>query len=719
MRRIAVWVAVAAVAALPVVRAVAAEPFEAGAAKEQITPFTVIPAAEADGSHAKTSLHPGSVAAASNPDGLPGGDLAKPMPERSYAAFDGQVTSTGMWGERYIDSNSNGRYDALAGDRSEGAELFVDDLGNTLLDPDSAAKYDGIYMAGFGNDRMALGAIDPIWARVAAFKQGGRTFAIASLDLLGYFSDWTDRIVTIATSLWYEKNGNALPLDDLILVHTHDHASVDTHVGIWGPNIAIDGTYPKFERYIERKIAISLVHALEDLRPVSIRAGSIRPGQFFTTPSGASEDLSGMQSRNSCRTPWFFDDELRALAAFDQTGAPVVQLVNWSTHVESLEDENNFISSDHAGAARSTVEQSFGGGVAVYLPGAQGAVEIVGDSCTSRWTRNTFDGTTYGDYGRDRTYAIGRVVGSAALAALSGATSDPSPELDWIEPRTIYFPITNEALAALGAKGVIDKPAYVAESVSVGKTLSDATDSTVGTFAGLEGITKVYAFRLGPASFVTAPGELFPELYYGVDSGDGVGGQSHRRDTRIPGTDYGASVLESYLECSADADTGRPPEPAIRPAQEARFSGASVHFLLGYSPDLYGYIVPGYDFYIYGVPAVSGMGLPVPGPAAVAEGPESATETEVPDPCAGLDVDASFPGIHYNRHYQETVSGSSMLAPAYACTAVEMMDVDTGANAACKEWRGWKGLPGKVHNPTDPSDLPDPDDPGRAFVRHY
>ena len=35
------------------------------------------------------------------------------------------------------------------------------------------------------------------------------------------------------------------------------------------------------------------------------------------------------------------------------------------------------------------------GGVAVYTPSSQGAAEIVGDSCTRRWQRDTFDGETF------------------------------------------------------------------------------------------------------------------------------------------------------------------------------------------------------------------------------------------------------------------------------------------------------------------------------------
>jgi hypothetical protein len=259
----------------------------------------------------------------------------------------------------------------------------------------------------------------------------------------------------------------------------------------------------------------------------------------------------------------------------------------------------------------------------------------------------------------------------------------------------------------------------VAEKVSVGKTVSDATNSTVALFAGLDGKTTVYAFRIGPASFLTAPGELFPELYYGVDGRDAVGGRPHRRSVRIPGSDYDATIRDAYLACSAAADTGRAAEPAIRPRQEERFRLASVHFLVGYSPDLYGYIVPGYDFAIYGVPVVSGLGAPVPGPGAVAEGPARLDETEAPDPCAGIDIDAGFPGVHYDRHYHETVSGSSMLAPAYACTAVEMLGgaAFTRGNAACREWREWKSLPGKVHDPTQHADVPA--DPRGAVIRHY
>src|SRR5690349_11571897 len=63
--------------------------------------------------------------------------------------WDGTITESGVWGERFSDTNHNGRWDA--------GEPFTDDPDNTALDASSKGKYDGIYLAGFGNHRIATG----------------------------------------------------------------------------------------------------------------------------------------------------------------------------------------------------------------------------------------------------------------------------------------------------------------------------------------------------------------------------------------------------------------------------------------------------------------------------------------------------------------------------------------------------------------------------------
>lgn len=684
----------------------------AGAAKQNITPFT---------NRAGTTPDPISLLTpeATNPDGLPGGLWDTFAPEPGFSSA-GQVTVSGLWGESYTDENGNRRYDD--------GEPFVDDPVNTRLDPDSADKYDGIYLAGFGEDRIPRGVFDPIWARAVYVRDpaNGLAYAQASIDVLGWFSDWNDRIVALAKQM-----DPAIDLDYLIVSHTHDHEAPDTHVGIWGTDILHDGTYPKYERYIEVKIARAVVDAAAAAVPARFKFASIRPGQTFTTLRGNQDDLGGLQSRNSCRTPWVFDDEVRVvqIAGDPAVGAPtgdtVATIVNWGTHVESLEGGNQYLSSDFAHTIRTTVEQGLGG-VAIQVQGAQGAGEVVGDSCTARWRRTTFDGETFPvDPGgeplvlnnigadplgaRDRTYAIGRVAGSAAVAAADAATYDPTATaIEDFTARDLFIPVNNEGLGLLGALGVIDKPAYLG-GVSVAKEAFGRAGLFANPTTGVDTKTSVYAWKIGDASFVTAPGELFPEIYFGLATHHrGIGGGSADH------FDY-VNPNPAALACSAEpfsygsprgARTDRPFEPGIREAQIDKF-GTTHNYLFGYTPDLLGYIVPGYDFSWYAAPPAEGVGL-------------GAILGEAPDPCSADPPDLAFSGARYNRHYQETNSAGSMLAPAYACTVWEMLGLDPATSAegggACDDWHAWK-TGGLVHLGVEPA-LCDFDS-DTDCVRHY
>jgi hypothetical protein len=694
----------------------ARQPLLVGAARANITPFTLTPElrdCRTDRDCPYHSVVQYSNPAASNPDGLPGGLFERIGEEMaSGTAARTWIGPAGIWGEPFTDGNGNGRYDS--------GEAFNDDPANSsprvgegypgpLGDPQSSTgRWDGVYMGGYGSDRVALGAFDPIWARAMVFRDPATGLSVAwvSLDLLGYFSDFVGRIAA--------RLPESLDVDHVILTHTHDHESPDAHVGLWGPEVVMDGTYPRYEIYIEAKIAEAIASAAADLRPARFRFGSIRTGQPFTTPSGVQETLDGMMSRNSCRTPWFFDDELRAMQVVQEgSGETIATLLNWGAHVESLDSRNQYLSSDFPGSAREVVEETLGG-VAVYTPAAQGASEIIGDSCTRRWQRDTFDGQTFpvdeaGDplafsdpdprAAKERTYAIGRVVGGGVLAALEGEPLDaPDAPFEFLPPQKLCFPVNNAGLAGLGLAGVIDKPFSGPECQPAG--------------ANPRAKTTLYAFQIGSGSFVTAPGELFPEAYYGVDRVNRATYESSGH-----GYDYGSPNPEA-LACSGrshhgdtqpGAHTDRPPEPPIRPAQEARF-GARVNFLIGYTPDLLGYIVPGYDFAWYGVQP-EGLGSVV---------------GQVPDACGDIPPDLAFPEARYHSHYQETNSAGSMLAPAVTCELVRLLgDPLKQANrAACAEWdqANLTGAPPNEeppfgHEPGCPLAPPQPSE--YCLIRHY
>jgi hypothetical protein len=682
----------------------------AGAAKHNITPFTVVPGVT-------DAVSPLSGRAASNRDGAPGGLWDTLEPEPGFSS-SGQILPTGVWGEAFTDQNGNGRYDL--------GEPHVDDPVNTRLDPDSAGKWDGVYLAGFGSGRAAIGAFDPLWARALYVRDRASGFAYAhvTIDFIGYFSDWNDRIVGLARAM-----DPGLALDHLIVSHTHNHEGPDM-VGLWGPDTPIDGTYPKYERYVEVKIAQALVDAARAARPATFRHGSILPGKKFRTLAGNLEDLAGMQTRNSCRTPWIFDDEMRAAQFRDTRGRTIATIVNWGTHVESLEDNNYFVSSDYAHSTRQTVEAAFGG-IALFMNGAQGVVEIIGDSCLRRWQRDRFDGRRFpvdkngeplvfqrmeaDPLGpRRRTYAIGRVFGNAAVAALRGVPVDRSAtSIAGFTHRVLFVPVNNQGLSALSLAGVIDKPAYIA-GMNVAQDALAAGGIFRGGLGGVDARTELFAWRLGRASFVTAPGELAPELFWGLRDhhrGLATGRKNHFDYVRPNPAALACARRPFSYEGEPGANTGRPFEPGVRLAAARKFKTPRV-FLLGYTPDLLGYIVPGYDFAWFAAPPAHGVGL---GAVHGAIGLDEAI-----DPCSELPPDLAFPEAHYRSHYQETNSAGSMLAPAYACTVWEMLGLDPATSPeggeACEEWHAWRNA-AVIHIEVEPTICDQTSE--TDCVRHY
>jgi hypothetical protein len=136
--------------------------------------------------------------------------------------------------------------------------------------------------------------------------------------------------------------------------------------------------------------------------------------------------------------------------------------------------------------------------------------------------------------------------------------------------------------------------------------------------------TTIYSVRIGDAQIVTVPGELFPEVFYGVE---------HYRRKDCP-----------------QADAGRPSEPAVRTIMTGRYK-----FIFGLSPDELGYLVPGYDF--HGPTFAPDKGL-----------------VETADACSASGIP---------NHYHETNSAGSQLAARWACAAVDLLTGKASPSPAC------------------------------------
>lgn len=522
--------------------------------------------------------------------------------------WDGPVTASGVWGETFTDTNGNGRWDT--------GEPFEDDPVNTALDSGSKDKYDGIFLAGFDNDRIATGCHDDLWARVLVLKTASHKVALVTVDFVGELMHGTYYGFARARDMV----DSSTALDTIIFSSTHDHEAPDT-LGLWGTSQFVDGKFPRYLQFVDRQVAraINTAAAPTALRPASVVAARTTP---ITSP-----ELQGLQVRTHCRPPFFFDEELRALQFIGSDGRTIATLINWNTHPESLEGDNTEVSSDFIGYIRDRVESALGG-TAVYLTGDLGAVEIVGDSCVGGADPHAADGSnefdTRADLGFARTQKLGQLVGDATVAALRQGEPLALSDVD-VTSKQYFVRGSNPAFKLANSLGVLDLDmvAFDPANCPVGSSLCAPVEQDLLTFHDAAGQPLV--------QLLTAPGELFPELYYGV-------AQHHRTD------------------CPA-ADTGQPFEPSIRDAMSARY-----RLLIGLSPDEFGYIVPGYDF----------------------RAPPNVF-SETPDACDGQPIDGN-PHRLVPTHYHETNSLGIDIAATTTCYALELLGhtSEVSSNAACQ-----------------------------------
>ena len=514
-------------------------------------------------------------------------------PDREW---DGTITESGVWGEKFTDSNHNGRWDT--------GEPFEDDPGNDALDPSSKGKYDGVFLAGFGNNRLATAKHDDLWARAIVLEDGTTRLAVVSIDLIGYYSKANYYGLAEVRKLVDPRLG----VTDILIASTHNHEAPDT-IGAWGPNALSDGKYPKYLRFVDRQIARAITKAAASTARAVMKLGRTDPQ--------VSPSIAGMQTRTHGRPPDFFDQELRVMQFFDASrnrrDKILATLINWNTHPESMESANTLITSDFPHAVREAVEKKYGG-TAIYISGDIGAVEIIGDSNNKLTDRIRFAGREYPfkpnskrpEYTFDRTEAIGRDVAKAVDDALNRGEWSGVSGID-LKKASLRAPMDNAGYVFLTSKGVLDTMPVPPE----------------GEQPELE--TTVYAITIGDAQIITTPGELFPEVFYGVE-------KYRRRD------------------CN-DADTKRPAEPGVRDRMTKKYK-----FIFGLCPDEFGYIVPGYDFLAPSPDPVRGL-------------------RQAQDPCKS----AGSPD-----HYHETNSASSLLAPRWACVAAALLDGKASESAACK-----------------------------------
>ncbi|MBI1946749.1 MAG: hypothetical protein HYS27_13715 [Deltaproteobacteria bacterium] len=423
-------------------------------------------------------------------------------------------------------------------------------------DGEGDGEFQGLWIAGYGNSRPAMGVKDELSVRALVLRQGDATLALVTVDAVGIFYDEQIRMKEKLEAL---RPGQ---VDALFVQASHSHEAPDT-MGQWGyidPYIGLQQGHGRSDEHMENirsQGAQAVAEALDALVPVTVKVGQVNVGI-----EGLVEDG---------RDPKIFNDAVTAVALDDAgSGAAVATLVNWGNHPESLDSRNNFISADYLHGAREGLEDGMPettlhparparGGVALYLQGAVGGIMGVNAfPITGR------DGTVYPNDQKTfaRTDAYGQVIAEHAFAALDQGEVLTRTPLRF-SLKAYRAPVANQAFHVGINNGWFDRAVYD----------FDPNQPILGdNLPHLE--TAVALIYLGDIAMVTAPGELFPETFVGFD----------------PVHSHGAETIS--------ADNPNPPDLSLAPTEPPlrELLGARFALPLGLCQDETGYLVEPYDF---------------------------------------------------------------------------------------------------------------------------
>lgn len=327
---------------------------------------------------------------------------------------------------------------------------------------------DGVYIAGFMQGRKSTGVSDPISARALFLFDGKIPVVLVSLDLVGYSYD---EVLAVRATVTDTYGGN------IIIASVHNHEGPDV-MGYWGPGLFIpfmSGVDRKYNAALREKIAGVIREAAFGARPARLRFGST------TVPAGLCANLWGPPDQQ--------DHEMSVMNVEDAQGKPIATLINYGCHAETLGEFNTRISADFPGQFYKAWE-SRSGGVAMFISGAGGGM-ITPLAVTGKW----------GPLVRKIRHAekIGRTLSEKAGEALKGTSAiGPRDVRIALKKEIVSFPMRNRTFEYAFRQGILHREQVESATMKLR--------------------AEVNAFSIGPAGFVSAPGELFPSLDFTIKS---------------------------------------------------------------------------------------------------------------------------------------------------------------------------------------------------------
>lgn len=349
---------------------------------------------------------------------------------------------------------------------TDGNAKYEPKKGDSYNDSNGNGKFDAIWIAGFHNSRAANGVHDPLWARAVVFDDGSSRIVLVSIDAIGFFHD---QVIEIRKRLPSE-----LGVDYCMVASTHVHEAPDL-MGIWGESMFKSGVN---EAYMEQVINGAV-------RSVEMAVGQLEPVTLYF---GKDENSAGNLVKDT-RPPEVKDPGIYLIQAKRADGSNKGVLISWADHPETLWSKNLLLTSDFPHYVRKGIEDKLGG-TCVYFNGAIGGLMTTHPSLP---VVDPKTGKEISEPSFEKAEAQGMTVASIALSALENPLDSISTGKINLQAETFTVPFKNKMFRLAAVIGLLDR--------------------------GMTGRWKVRsemaAWTLGPASFLTIPGEIYPEIVNG------------------------------------------------------------------------------------------------------------------------------------------------------------------------------------------------------------
>lgn len=355
--------------------------------------------------------------------------------------------------------------------------------GRVELVPPASAR-----LGGFGcRFEPCAGSLDPLYARLLIFEQGGTRVVWVSCDLLGFSTAqdkaFRDRISALTS----------VPADHVLISCTHTH-SAPNGTPMRGPSGAIDERWLR-EGVFDRVAAVA-AGLISDLRPVSeIEAGT--------------QLVSGLgYNRQDASCP--IDERVHSATFLDADRRVIASVINYALHPVVIGETNLKSSADFPGYVSSTIERQLGG-TALFINGSCGDVDPVSYRDIGRHAGNSQMIATIG-----RTIAHGALESlkpkAGANLGLSIRSTQVEISLDEPESEAVLRRMRDEFARQAGpvdplprepaARGAMFQLAWADELLAAFKQ-NRVPKSLKAT---------ITALRVGPIEMITFPFEIYSAI---------------------------------------------------------------------------------------------------------------------------------------------------------------------------------------------------------------